>query len=952
LISIDGFGQQNVEPRLPMQESSGVTSRADQKTVTSKSISALVPGQPRSVNSFPVNLAMSPDGRFAVLLNNGYGTLASDFRQSLSVLNLRTNKLTDFPDTRLEIDSAQSFFLGLAFSSDGLRLFASISSLTDPSITAAVTGKENVGNGIAVYSFREGKILPEKFIKLPLITIAGARVAAALNARLPPGTLIPYPAGLAVVPGGNADRLLVADNLSDDAALVDVDSGKIIHRFDLATQPVVPGSYPYATAVTRNGTRAYISLWNASRVAELDLIHSRVVRLISLRQPAVPTAAGSHPTALLLSADESALYVALANTDEIAVVGTASGQVSAFLSARLPGQVGLGASPVALAQNGSGTRLYAALAGANAVAVFAPRQFVDAKAANKNEQEQSALGFIPTEWYPQALAIDDDELLIACGKGRGSAPNQIPVRPAAKGGKRKFAYVFEILHGSLARVPLKTVDRDLNAMTQAVIAANFGRPGEQRLPFSPGKSPIRHVIYIIKENRTYDQMFGDIKEGNGDPTLTMFGDAITPNQHQLARAFGILDNFYDSGEVSGDGHNWSTAAIASDYLEKTVQIAYRNKYQRSYDYEGEVAGRFPLEDDMPDVNEPGSGYLWSNVARHGLSYRHYGEFIATRWCNTTATTSSPQEGTPAPSGLSCQRTQINKGEPLPSYLGQPHGSLSPWPWPVPMMAKNVATKPELRNHFDPRAPDFNLAYPDQLRVDEFLNEYEGFVRARETGKGRTLPNYILLRLGNDHTSGTRPGRASPAAAVADNDLAVGRVVEAVSNSIYWKDTAILILEDDAQNGPDHVDAHRSIALVISAYSPSSMERPFVESGFYTTVNMVRTLEALLGLPPMNHNDAQAAVMATLFTGNGNHLPFRADYRNRDNGLIYEMNPSQGYGVAESLRMDFSRADQADNVILNEILWHNRMGDQPVPTTQHNVFWFSQSSRDYSPVKQR
>jgi hypothetical protein len=257
-----------------------------------------------------------------------------------------------------------------------------------------------------------------------------------------------------------------------------------------------------------------------------------------------------------------------------------------------------------------------------------------------------------------------------------------------------------------------------------------------------------------------------------------------------------------------------------------------------------------------------------------------------------------------------------------------------------MIGKDVATKRELRDHFDPRAADFNLDYPDQLRVDEFLNEFGEFVRARETGKGRTLPNYVLLRLGNDHTSGTRPGHASPAAAVADNDLAVGRVVEAISNSSYWKDTAILILEDDAQSGPDHVDAHRSIALVISAYSPSTLEKPFRESAFYTTVNMVRTLEALLGLPPMNHNDAQAPVMASLFSSRGSHAAFRADYRNRDNGLLYEMNSSDAPGAAASMEMDFTHADRADSARLNEILWRDRMGDRPMPAVQNNVLFES------------
>jgi DNA-binding beta-propeller fold protein YncE len=930
--------QQTATPSVAPRADSQAAERsfAAQELPTSKGISDAVPGAPRSINSFPLNIALSPDGRFAVVLNNGYGTAESNFQQSLTVLDLRTNQLTDYPESRLSNDARQSFFLGLAFSSDGKHLFASISSLAEGLTDGTSDKAVSTGNGIAVYAFDSGKITSEKFLKVPYVTLSGTRTAAVVNAKLPAGTLVPYPAGLAIVRQGSEDRLLVAENLSDDAVLLDPASGTILQRFDLSTQAVVPGSYPYAVAVTRDGTHAYVSLWNASRVAELNLAENRVVRMIPLRLPTEPTAAGSHPTALLLSPDESRLYVALANADEVAVADTHSGSVLSYLSTQLPEQIGLGASPVSLAQNASGSRLYVATAGANAVAVFDLKQ---AEEKGKEEHQQTAAGFIPTQWYPQALAVHNEELLVACGKGRGAGPNQTPVRAGANG-KRRFAYIFEILHGSLARISLAKTENDLPSLTKAVIAANFGRKNEQQLPFPGGKSPIRHVIYIIKENRTYDQLFGDLGEGNGDPSLTMFGEEVTPNQHRLAREFGLLDNFYDSGEVSGDGHNWSTAAIASDYLEKTVQIAYRNKYERGYDYEGEVAGRFPLEDDMPDVNEAGTGYIWTNVARHGLTYRHYGEFVATRWCNAAAaaaTAASPREGTPPPGGLACQRAEIKKGELLPPPLGQPHGSPSPWPWAVPMIAKNVATKPELRNHFDPRAADFNLDYPDQLRVDEFLNEFAGFTAAEESGKGLILPNYVLLRLGNDHTSGTRPGHASPAAAVADNDLAVGRAVEAVSNSVYWKDTAILVLEDDAQNGPDHVDAHRSIALVISAYSPSSAEAHFRESAFYTTVNMVRTLEALLGLPPMNHNDAQAPVLASLFAGKGNHAPFQADYRNRDNGLLYEMNSPAAPAAAESLEMDFSQADRADSAKLNDILWHDRMGERPMPAPQHTVF---------------
>jgi hypothetical protein len=289
--------------------------------------------------------------------------------------------------------------------------------------------------------------------------------------------------------------------------------------------------------------------------------------------------------------------------------------------------------------------------------------------------------------------------------------------------------------------------------------------------------------------------------------------------------------------------------------------------------------------------------------------------------------------------LSCSRTSINKGEPLEKNVGDPRGGPSPYPWAIPVLAKNVAAEVELRGHFDPLFPDFEVAYPDQLRADEFLNEFNNFVASRNAGKD-AMPQFILLRLPNDHTAGGTKNKPNPTASVADNDLAIGRVVEAVSHSPYWDDTAFLILEDDAQNGPDHVDSHRSIALVISKYSPQPAAQgdgaivPFVDHSFYTTINMVRTIESLLGVPPMNANDSRAAVMAPLFGGPSQQPAFTADYRNRDNGLIYQMNTEEW---KEGENLDFGHADAVDTALLNKFLWKDRKGDTPMPAPEHNVF---------------
>ncbi|MBV9573788.1 MAG: hypothetical protein JOY93_07010 [Acidobacteriales bacterium] len=457
--------------------------------------------------------------------------------------------------------------------------------------------------------------------------------------------------------------------------------------------------------------------------------------------------------------------------------------------------------------------------------------------------------------------------------------------------------------------------------------------------FKHGPNPIRHVIYILKENRSYDQVLGDLKVGNGDPSLTMYGEDITPNLHKLALQFGVFDNFYDSGEVSGNGHEWSTAAISSDYNENTWQIAYRG---RERTYNGELSAEYPMERGEPDVDEPATGYLWDNLARHGLTYRDYGEFIDTIWCKPPKRTEAADDsGMPAEKSDECPHASILKGEDLPTTAAHSGGSTSPWPWPVPMFSRSKATKAALREHFDPLYPTFNLEYPDQLRADEFLREFENFVRARQQGSGSQLPAFILLYLPDDHTHGITPRKPRPAASVADNDLAVGRVVEAISHSPYWDDTAIFIVEDDAQDGADHVDAHRSIAFAISKYSQGTADHPFVDSRFYTTVNMVHTVESLLGLPPMNQNDAYAPLMAPVFGGEGNQPAFVADWRNRDNALIYQMNPPR-HRRSEAAKLDFSRPDASDSTILNRILWHDRKGNVPMPEPKHSMFPKTQS----------
>ncbi len=912
-----------------------------QNLPTSKQLIEPVPGHPERLNSLPMSMAVSPGGRYVVTVNAGYGTFESDYEQSLAVLDTQTGVLKDFPDARTLAGVArQTLYSGLAFSGDGSLLYASIGSISDP----LGSKKDDTGNGVVVYRFSDGNIEPERLIHLPLQQLAPGRKTKLIgDAEGDKG--VPFPAALAVISAAGSEKLLVAGNLSDDVLLIDPATGAIEHRFDLSESDAVPSTYPIALALAKDGRRAFVALWNASEIVELDLTRNTVGRKLALLKPASPVAPGTHPCAFALAPDGKTLYVALANRDAVAAVNVSAGQfaVKGYFDTRLPSQSYFGAEPEALALNADGSRLYAANAISDAIAVIDPRKLT-AKASRVGMVEPD--GFVPTEWMPMSMvflpASPGGTLYVATAKGKGTGPNSFPQRETAESKANHYksdrAYIATLLYGSLATINAAEIEKNLPQWTQVVLESNRMKAAAEKIPFAAeAQNPIKHVIYIIKENRTYDQVFGDLRQdgkpvGNGDPSLTMYGASITPNQHKLALQFGVLDNFFDSGEVSGDGHVWSTAAIGTDYLEKTWQQSYRGG-QRTYDYEGVVADGYPLLQRIPDVNEPASGYLWGDLAAHGKTYYHFGEFISSTFCNEVKTT-NPQQG-PMLAGSNCARKSVPPGDPLPAEWG---GGVNKWPWSIPLIATNIATKPELVGHFAVEAPDFNLAVPDQIRVDIFLRHLKAWIADKEKGHD-TMPNFVMLRLPNDHTAGTRPGGPTPKSSVADNDLAVGRAVEAISHSLFWNDTAFFILEDDAQDGADHVDAHRSLALVISKYAPRDAGgAPFVDSRFYSTVSVIRTMESLLGLPPMNNNDAFSPLISSVFTGRGDQAPFTADYSNRDNGLIYTANTKTAPGAKESMKMDFRHADRADAQKLNVILWKDAKGNAQVPArlTEHRA----------------
>ncbi len=916
---------------------------------SSKEILAPVPGRPRPLNSLPMTAAWSPDHRYLALVNAGFGTVQSDYDQSVAILDTITGRLTDFPDPRTAIHSPQTMYSGIAFSRDGRHLYVSFDSLTAPDGVpinqprGSSHQQENLsaptGNAIAVYRFSQAKdgagpfLQPERLIRVPLRLLTGDQMQHHGPLKLPHDQGLPAPAGLAVIPGHapNQEEILVADEYSDDAVLLNATTGRLITRFDLSSGPTIPSTYPIAVVADHTGRRAWVSLWNGSAVAELDLRTGRVAQMLSLLPPARETDPSSHPVAMALSPDGKTLFVALANRDEVAAVQVAGKQMllGGFYDTRLPGQTLFGAMPDGVAVSPDGKALYVVNSGSDAVALF------DISAPLQPNQIGKPAGFIPTEWYPTAVAASATHLYVATGKGKGTGPNDMPqAQPAhpAPGvtetaQQRLRTYIPTLLHGSLAAINIAKARSELPELTRQVLMSNRMNVAAETFHFQAGKNPIRHVIYIIKENRTYDQILGDLGVGNGDPALTMYGWKITPNEHKLALQFGVLDNFDDSGEVSGDGHVWSTAAINSDYLERTWQIGYRGS-ERVYDFEGVVEGGYPLWEHIPDVDAPDSGYMWGDLARHHISYFHFAEFISTQWCNATgappAWPQSGQLGTPEGTHY-CKHPYIQPGQPIPANYG---GGANPYAWPIPLIHQNIATKAALVGHFDPLYPDFGLQFPDQLRVNEFMNYFRRWVSGLGSGAD-TMPAFVMLRLPDDHTAGTRPGSPTPQASVADNDLAVGRVVDAVSHSPYWNNTAIFILEDDAQDGADHVDAHRSIAFVISKYAPHNA-KPFVDSRFYTTVSTVHTILTLLGAPPMNNNDALAPLESPEFSGSGDQPPYQVDDSNQKNGLIYKANSVHSYGAKQSARMDFDHEDRAPVRELNVILWKQAMGNKPVP----------------------
>jgi YVTN family beta-propeller protein len=874
---------------------------------------------------------------------------------------------------------------GLAISHDGETLYVadnlddSLGIITDLGGARRLERVELAGQKGSAGDGAEHFTYPYAVVALPPrqgITSTGQSTASVENAASPAGAPAATPAGHSVSASAGASKVYVSCWGDDSLAVVDFGGGARRVSY------VPTGRHPTALALSADASRLYVVNSNDDSVSVVDTTTDREVERVGVRlaENAPP---GSSPEGLALSDDGRTLYVADAHSNAVAVVtlSDAARGASAAEDARgTPPQAGAASSQ---ARAGSGAE------GARGARRGGPREAAsesEPQAGGAGPLRSTVRGFIPTGQYPSAVAFARGVLYVGNGKGTGvensslvvnnsgrvpNAPNDRFPLPTGRAGGQGGEYSVSGVVGNISALPEPDA-RALARYTQQVMR-NDGLLGPPtRRPFA-GRSPIRHVIYIIKENRTYDQLFGDVERSgdgtraDGDPSLAIFGAGyaaerregapqnVTPNQRALALRFGLFDRFFVNAEASADGHNWSDAAFSTDYTDKAFRWNYSHR-GRAYDFEGfnRLPDFGPRTDAPPlfrspataeriadfmrryvpylhgrrDVAEPQTLYLWDAAARAGLTYRNYGEFVATV------------------SEADLAAVNANRAKTYPD--------LSP-------VLRAFPTKRALEGHHSTAYPEFDLDVPDSMTTDSYraaresngrtdavisntnadarlrghsrlgvwLEEFRAFVAAREAGRGDPMPNLSIMQFPSDHTEGLTAGKPTPQFYVADNDYALGRLVEAVSNSPYWRDTAIFVVEDDAQDGPDHVDCHRSVALVISAYNRAGA----LVHEFHNTVSLVRTIELLLGFGPLNQLDS-AATPVDIFRAEPDLRPYKAVLPDlAPDNLVTP--PTRDAATARLMRLtaeqDTSRPDAADPRVLNEAIWFSVRGaSSPMP----------------------
>jgi len=778
--------------------------------------------------------------------------------------------------------------------------------------------------------------------------------------------ITPITSGITVTSDGR--YLLAANFQNDSVSLVDLASGSVVKEFDLrpgkinaADSGKPGGSYPYAIAVA--GRRAYVSSQRDREVVVLDFSNLPSVSVVA-RIPLL-----GQPNKLILNHAQSRLFVALDNADSVAVIDTHSNRLVGNIQTIAPKDIFPnpahlhGASPNNLAISSDDQTLYATNSGTNSVAVISlghDRDSSDQASSDRDSRAGHVLALIPTAWYPTAVSLSRDQstLYVVNGKSMPGANPGACIDTGYVNGDYATCYshnqyIYQIMQASLATIPMPQREELRRLTRQVARNNNFASSQRQRparssdndlISYLHGK--IHHVIYVVKENKTYDQVLGDLDRGNGDPSLVVFPEAITPNHHRLAREFVTLDNTYCSGEVSGDGWNWSAAARVTDSEQKTIQMDYSAR-ANIYDYDGTnrninvgygtlaerqaanpetpddpdlLAGRRDVDvHDGPDY-EAGTGYLWDTALRAHLTVRNYGfEYI-----DENRYFLDPSD----PNLIKPMRSPFKEG-----------------------VIVSRATKPSLMPNTDPYFFDWDMDIPDFWLVKEWEREFDGYVA------NGNLPSLELIALPHDHfgnlgASTVLDGVNTIETEMADNDYALGMLVQKVAQSKYRNDTVIFVIEDDAQDGPDHVDAHRTIAYAIGAY----VKQGAVVSTRYSTVNLLRTIEDLLGMDPMGLNDGLQAPMTDVFTRElkpWNYkpvvppvlrtttlpLPTPAPDNRLPASLLRNAPPGHdgAYWAARMRSFDFKRSDHLDPARFNRVLWEGMKGKQvPYPTRRSGL----------------
>jgi YVTN family beta-propeller protein len=783
-------------------------SQIEAKRITLSNGWSLTPvGKQITLGDLPLNIAVSRSKKLLAVTNNGQ----SD--QSVQLIDAVNHRVLD------SVPMGKSW-LGLAFSSDEKSLYAS-------------GGHDNF---IVHFSIKNNRLIPADTIRL--------------------GKMQPASVGVAGIAIDDKHHLLYAVTIGNNSLYVaDIRTDKVMGQYPL-------GVKGYTCILSPDNNTLYVSCWGGDKIALFDTKKQQFTGSIAV---------GSNPNDLCRTRDGSFLFVANSNDNSVSVIDIKKRSVIETLNTALFPDSPSGSTTNSVSLSEDDKTLYIANADNDCLAVFNVEK----------PGSSTSKGFIPVGWYPTCVRVVNQTLFVSNGKGLSSMANPLGPNPVNKKEKvdynkninvKKVQYIAGLLRGVMSIIPIPT-DEQLSIYSQAVY---HNTPySKERETFTDGKqgnpipqkvgdvSPIKYVFYVIKENRTYDQVLGDIPEGNGDKSLVLFGEKITPNQHAVAREFVLLDNFYCDGEVSADGHNWCDGAYATDYLEKTWPTSYGNR-----------SGTLIAEGNR-DITNNKNGYLWDNCKKYGITYRTYGEFM---------------------SGIKPKT-------------------------------------PALYDHFCPTYSSWNQKVMDTTRFSKWKQDFDSLVAANK------LPQLNTLAFINDHTEGLRVGRPTPFAAVADNDLAVGLFIEHLSKSSIWNECAVFIVEDDAQNGPDHVDAHRTTAYVAGGF----VKQGFVDHTPYSTSSMVRTIGLILGLPPMSQYDAAATPMWKCFSETANHPVFKAHPSNVD---LRDKTRLVSKWSRKSEKMDFSGEDRAPAADLNEVLWVSVYGEsskRPVPV--HAAFVSNVSKDD-------